>query len=199
MTTPQSMEERFLKSLSERESKMYHYYKSVFVDGFEGGYPVEYDDALIELVRAEKELSKQEGWKSGFNVGATSKKLSGGTNNYQIQARGIFKDTCMTDLEIIRAACVKVKFPNPHLEDRYLKELQETETFRLADVLLAIKEAEYNYLVSPFGEFWKIVNGGNPAYEIEFCKVYWNLRNDDLSQQSPETLAFLANLLKTLV
>ncbi len=35
--------------LSERESKMYHYYRSVFEDGFEGGYPAEYDEPITTL------------------------------------------------------------------------------------------------------------------------------------------------------
>ncbi len=43
-------QEQFNQILSRRESKMYHYYKSVFVDDFEGGYPIEYDDELKEFL-----------------------------------------------------------------------------------------------------------------------------------------------------
>ncbi len=39
------------EAIERRESKMYRYYKSVFVDGFEGGYPVEYDDELLKIRR----------------------------------------------------------------------------------------------------------------------------------------------------
>ena len=38
------------KKIDEREAKMYAYYKSVFIDGFEGGYPQEYDNELIDLI-----------------------------------------------------------------------------------------------------------------------------------------------------
>jgi hypothetical protein len=36
--------------ISKRESKMYSYYKSVFVDDFEGGYPIENDNELKQYV-----------------------------------------------------------------------------------------------------------------------------------------------------
>lgn len=39
-------EERIEKILSDREEKMYHYYKSVFKEDFEGGYPIGYDDEI---------------------------------------------------------------------------------------------------------------------------------------------------------
>lgn len=48
------------EAIKRRESKMYHYYKSVFVDGFEGGYPAEYDDELLKIRReAIAEITKQ--------------------------------------------------------------------------------------------------------------------------------------------
>jgi len=37
------------KLLAERDSKMHLYYKSVFIDGYEGGYPVEYDNELLAV------------------------------------------------------------------------------------------------------------------------------------------------------
>jgi len=35
---------------------MYHYYKSVFTEDFEGGYPIEYDE---ELLKVEQEVLKK--------------------------------------------------------------------------------------------------------------------------------------------
>jgi len=49
------------KLLAERESKMYHYYKAVFEDGFDGGYPMSNDDDIKSfhlkyLTKKRKEL-----------------------------------------------------------------------------------------------------------------------------------------------
>ena len=38
------------KVIADRESRMYQYYKSVFIDGFEGGYNEEYDDGIKSLL-----------------------------------------------------------------------------------------------------------------------------------------------------
>ena len=43
------MKDYIKKLISERESKMYHYYKSVFTEDFEGGYPIEYDEELLKV------------------------------------------------------------------------------------------------------------------------------------------------------
>lgn len=42
--------EEIQKKIDEREAKMYAYYKSVFIDGFEGGYSQAYDDELINFI-----------------------------------------------------------------------------------------------------------------------------------------------------
>lgn len=64
---------------------------------------------------------------------------------------------------------------------------------RLADVLLAIGKDEVDLPVN-FGATipkWKIIHS-----DITGSSEGWNLRTDDLTLQSPETLEFLANLLK---
>lgn len=61
---------------------------------------------------------------------------------------------------------------------------------RLADVLFAIGRSEYPYLfqVSSLGAI--SCNGRVPIQPD-----YWDLRKDDLTAQSDETLSFLASLL----
>lgn len=103
----------------------------------------------------------------------------------------------MTNLEIIRAACIKANpkiIVNQHAQligwDHKVTYFEEKRPIRLADVLLAIggesdtEQSQWRYL----GNLSKVCGFG--------WNVAWNLRNDDLSQQSPETLRFLANLLK---
>ena len=49
------------KILKERESKMFGYYKAVFQERFEGGYPKEWDEGFVQkLVAALKEELKME-------------------------------------------------------------------------------------------------------------------------------------------
>lgn len=125
----------------------------------------------------------------------------------------------MTDLEIIRAACVKA---NPEIEiDEWFvcpihgridspighstgcRENVHTEPeyrpIRLADVLLAVRETNQSWYVRNDGVFFeweKFTDGGDGHHGVKSSYIVWNLRTDDLEQQSPETLAFLANLLK---
>lgn len=61
---------------------------------------------------------------------------------------------------------------------------------RLADVLSAIKQGT-SYAVDARGEFVKFENDD----DYEDLGVKWNLRNDDLTKQSPETINFIYNLL----
>lgn len=100
----------------------------------------------------------------------------------------------MNPIEIIRAACIKT---NPEIETRRIDfEDEDTgadtwiqdDTIRLADVLLAI--GANGFVVSGTGQFYT----GDPA---KFGQPHWNLRKDNLSEQSPETLTFLAGLLNT--
>jgi len=55
------MQNYIKKLISERESKMYGYYKSVFEEGFDGGYPVEYDEDLLKVEQVI--MKKIEEWK----------------------------------------------------------------------------------------------------------------------------------------
>jgi hypothetical protein len=106
-------------------------------------------------------------------------------------------------LEAIRGACIKV---NPEIEKR--EELYHPEGLglseplhlfskvRLADVLLAMKDinAEKIWAVDvSCGQFFgQSISGGSPIYHKTGI---WNLRKDDLTEQSDECLTFLAELL----
>lgn len=43
-TGRQEERKKVVQFIKERDNKMYSYWKSVFEHGFEGGYPVEWDD-----------------------------------------------------------------------------------------------------------------------------------------------------------
>lgn len=74
---------------------------------------------------------------------------------------------------------------------------------RLADVLLAIKERYKNttgFFMNQYGMFYQMIDElKNPdstdSLLVKYKTLGWNLRQDDLSLQSPECLAFLADLL----
>ncbi len=68
-----------------------------------------------------------------------------------------------------------------------------TNTIRLADVLVTI---DSNFAKNPYqiGGLGVAMNG--MFFKNEVPLTQWNLREDDLSKQSPETLQFLAELLK---
>lgn len=83
-------------------------------------------------------------------------------------------------LDLIRAACIEA---NVKILTRANKwhGIGGEDDIRLADVLLAINESKKR----PYG------------YDVLMEIVaYWNLRKDDLSEQSVECVAFLAGLLK---
>lgn len=66
---------------------------------------------------------------------------------------------------------------------------------RLADVLLAIDKKYINSSSNNhFRSKFEIINA---SYEDGSFKhdAYWNLRNDSLTEQSPETIEFISNLL----
>lgn len=96
----------------------------------------------------------------------------------------------MEPIEIIRAACIKA---NPKLETRNTSMLLDgvftgiinhrDPTIRLSDVLLALGSAN----VYDTSAYFIYKNGS----------VVWDLTKGSLTQQSPETLAFLAGLLDT--
>lgn len=79
----------------------------------------------------------------------------------------------MTHLETIRAAVIKA---NPEIKNRFGRPI------RLSDIVYALRERiEYKD-----EELLKLAGG-------DVC--HWNLLDDTLDHQSPETLAFLAQLL----
>lgn len=110
-------------------------------------------------------------------------------------------------IEQIRAKCIET---NPEIRKRPCvlsfngrKEIGVPDNngpeIRLADVLLAIHAkfptTERFYGIDTEGEFGQFSDTeGMVAMEP---LVYWDLRNDDLEKQSPETIEFLYNLLCT--
>lgn len=98
-----------------------------------------------------------------------------------------------TNLEIIRAACIKA---NPEFESKNTSMMLKgpftglinyrDPTIRLAEVLLAIRKANKGTAASTWG-----LN----SIQQRIIDL-WNLRLDDLAQQSEETLAFIVELLK---
>lgn len=107
-----------------------------------------------------------------------------------------------TNLEIIRAACIKA---NPEIKERASTDtgtdsrpkiyFEFEDDIRLADVLLAIDKTPHWMLGK-----WSVRSDGAIATPDNFMHgdilASWNLHKDDLTQQSPETLQFLADLLK---
>jgi hypothetical protein len=87
--------------------------------------------------------------------------------------------------ETIRAACIKA---NPEKNWKWQASL-DPEPFSLADVLLAIPKRAIDRLEASANYFYirEVGRGGSEG---------WNLRQDDLTLQSDECVAFLANLLQ---
>lgn len=110
----------------------------------------------------------------------------------------------MNKLEIIRAACIKANHdmqstsviagcPNCHEHDGAKITINVDRPVRLADVLLALSTQQVRVQYS----------AGDDA-RIDYLRVVpdtwevagsWNLRKDDLTQQSPETIQFIHDLL----
>ena len=44
------MKEKLKKAIEERDSKMFKYYKSVLLHGYEGGYPMEWDKEIDDIL-----------------------------------------------------------------------------------------------------------------------------------------------------
>jgi len=105
----------------------------------------------------------------------------------------------MNNLDLIRAAVVKA---NPEKWEPYCSwdaTKKDSEPIRLADVLLMLHSGPFERLmfVTDAGVFGEVVAGqGARGAKIEATGYQWDLRNDDLSKQSPECLAFLAGILK---
>lgn len=99
----------------------------------------------------------------------------------------------MTDkLQAIREKCEEANREKFHTADCYCG-LEHDETIRLADVLLAIakskKEKFVVYSVDQNGLFYKYLANWRDQ------KVKYDLRNDDVSEQSQEFIDFLYSLL----
>lgn len=108
----------------------------------------------------------------------------------------------MPNLETVRGKVIEA---NPEIKNRITPVVGKrggityqthTPVIRLADVLVAIGD---DYAVIGNGVFlrYKSFNrlGQDGDWILADRNARWNLREDDLSKQSPETLAFLAKLL----
>jgi len=112
-------------------------------------------------------------------------------------------------LELIRQKCIEA---NPEiLETLSLSENAEiihtrtiSRPIRLADVLLAIREKDV--VISAFQSdegacFGKVVDGNtnyDDRFEVDWSLAFWNLRKDDLNEQSQETISFIASLFEVV-
>jgi len=114
----------------------------------------------------------------------------------------------MIPLQTIREACIKA---NPEIRDfEYGIEhcekhkigyklgqlkcedcIARCRPIRLADVLFAMNP---NILVDGLGVFWEFIDGRE--YRCKQHTTKWNLKDDNLEQQSEETLTFISELLK---
>lgn len=92
----------------------------------------------------------------------------------------------MNNLDFIRQKCVEA---NPEKWNKVTPVLRHFEFFRLADVLLAMRDNWVEIRLSvPFVLFVQTYPNHATAK--------WDCRQDDLIEQDEETLAFLADLLK---
>lgn len=117
------------------------------------------------------------------------------------------------NLEIIRAACIEA---NPEIVEEHSVQCDMDTShgyvtphnelgcivrpIHLADVLLAIASNRIRLTTFVGGDAWfESYEESNVFTHEQSWKargVCWNLRLDDLTHQSPETLQFLADLLK---
>jgi hypothetical protein len=106
----------------------------------------------------------------------------------------------MTNLDLIRQKCIEA---NPKIARRKVCDEEVCAidlNIRLADVLLAVQKlgSEQLWIGASIRDgyaCWLGVDDNNAIISFAEDKS-WNLREDDLTKQSPETLAFLADLLK---
>lgn len=96
----------------------------------------------------------------------------------------------MTNLEIIKQACIKA---NPENELNWAGDYGNP--IRLADVLLAIWDKRKTWQMFGLSEKGLVISQNEDIEESYF----WNLHNDSLEAQSPETLDFIAGLIKETV
>jgi hypothetical protein len=108
-------------------------------------------------------------------------------------------------INFIREKCIEA---NPEIKRRFVficrhgEEYQQPDVIRLADVLLATNNAVRNMAVQDFGALM-LFSVDEDTDSLDWNEVmvdgkrrHWNLRADDLRQQSEETINFLYDLLK---
>lgn len=105
----------------------------------------------------------------------------------------------MSDYEIVREACIKANRTELRVEGPCLRfggnhvcvhcNAYIGRPIRLADVLLALNAATSR---TPLFS----INDDGTLSDDMTSKDFWNLRGDDLTRQTPETLKFLAELLR---
>lgn len=96
-------------------------------------------------------------------------------------------------IKLIRQKCIEAnstKEWNWHCPARKTCSVDFEEPVRLADVLLAIPQLWVQPKIERKDDYRYINNG------VFSTGIKWNLRKDDLTEQSDETIAFLADLLK---
>lgn len=96
-------------------------------------------------------------------------------------------------IDVIRAVCINAN-PNRGWVKEVVDSEGDQEPVRLADVLRAIDKAQpaLMLLVSTTGRFYDMQENGLATNFL----AQWNLRGDDLYQQSRETVKFLYKLIK---
>ena len=103
------------------------------------------------------------------------------------------------NIALIREKCVAANSDIERLVGygRHGDKLIDDRPVRLADVLLAINyyEEVVKNKNSWFDEPSNIIGGELILYITEAGRMIWNLRKDNLTEQSDETLEFLYNLL----
>lgn len=106
----------------------------------------------------------------------------------------------MTLLQQIRE---KIVAAVPEIKTRALKinlpeiQLEQKDTIRLSDVLVAMGKKRAGIYVSYCGEFMEaqIQNGYTNYIPVKEAGIFWNLRKDSLDDQSPETIQFIHSIL----
>jgi hypothetical protein len=98
-------------------------------------------------------------------------------------------------LDLIRQRCIEA---NPGIRQCKKYALGSVEAWdrpiRLADVLLAMPKDALDYSMGGVEDKQYVFQADrNPDDDLRIA--YWNLREDDLSKQSEQTLTFLAELL----
>lgn len=112
----------------------------------------------------------------------------------------------ITPIEKIRAACIAAHggygADGSAKTHRVYQLAAEKDAARLADVLLAIEKKSGEYYVGSDGRFCRLQIFANGGVALEWIKqsnkvmaVTWDLRQDDLTSQSLETVEFIASLL----